>query len=150
VECLASSPPSAPVEVSASGSPNSLKQIESICTRSWNLYVSQHTNTGMLWLCAIIPTTAQPVCDEADEVWHNPPESEVKNRTGRSDLNTRNRSKHTDATDHSAVTQTRIRAHKHFGDSFDDVSQRACKDVGAGDAERHQPPQQLPPFEFGP
>src|SRR5689334_20575483 len=45
---------------SSSGSPSSLWVIESSCTRSLNLCVSQHTSTGTLCAAAIMATNAAP------------------------------------------------------------------------------------------
>lgn len=43
-----------------SGSPSSLNVIESSCTRSWNLCVSQQTMTGTLCALAIMAIRAVP------------------------------------------------------------------------------------------
>ena len=47
------------------GLPSSLKTNESVCTRSLNLYVSQHTRTGTLLAEAAMATAAVPTRDSA-------------------------------------------------------------------------------------
>eukprot|EP01085_Mycamoeba_gemmipara_P001046 Mycagemm_TRINITY_DN10312_c3_g13::TRINITY_DN10312_c3_g13_i1::g.1046::m.1046 type:complete len:111 gc:universal TRINITY_DN10312_c3_g13_i1:151-483(+) len=47
----------------SSGLPSSLRQIESSCTRSQNLYVSQHTRNGTLYAFAISAIIAVPTRD---------------------------------------------------------------------------------------
>ena len=47
----------------SSGFPSSFCVMESSCTRSWNLYVSQQTSTGQRWAAASMATAAEPARD---------------------------------------------------------------------------------------